>query len=106
LPESLAQCEKDDARRVEEPNRTKSSHSCGRNPRRRTTCRGRKTVSEISGIFGTAAVALALAFTSTPSYAGDIVGLITKTNTNPYFAKMKQGFDKASRTFGKRARKL
>ena len=44
-----------------------------------------------------AALALALA---TPSYAGDIVGLVTKTNTNPFFVKMKQGFDAKAKELG------
>ena len=48
-----------------------------------------------SGILATAAAAaLTLALTSAPSYAdGPIVGLITKTNTNPFFVKMKEGFE-------------
>jgi fructose transport system substrate-binding protein len=58
-------------------------------------------VSKFSGIFATAtAVALALAFTSAPSYAGDIVGLITKTNTNPFFVKMRQGFQAKAKELG------
>ena len=57
---------------------------------------------KISGIFATAAAAaLALALTSAPSYAdGPIVGLITKTNTNPYFVKMKQGFEAKAKELG------
>ena len=44
-----------------------------------------------------AALALALA---TPAYAGDIVGLVTKTNTNPFFVKMKQGFEAKAKELG------
>jgi len=59
-------------------------------------------VSKISGIFATAAAAaLTLALTSAPSYAdGPIVGLITKTSTNPFFVKMKEGFEKAAKEAG------
>src|SRR5579862_9442345 len=32
--------------------------------------------------------------------AGDIVGLITKTNTNPFFVKMKQGFEQKAKELG------
>ena len=55
-----------------------------------------------SGILATAAAAaLTLALTSAPSYAdGPIVGLITKTNTNPFFVKMKEGFEKAAKEAG------
>ena len=44
-----------------------------------------------------AALAIALA---TPSYAGDIVGLVTKTNTNPFFVKMKEGFEAKAKELG------
>jgi fructose transport system substrate-binding protein len=59
-------------------------------------------VSKISGIFATAAAAaLTLALSSAPSYAaGPIVGLITKTNTNPFFVKMKQGFEAKAKELG------
>jgi fructose transport system substrate-binding protein len=59
-------------------------------------------VSKISGIFAAAtAAALTLALSSAPSYAdGPIVGLITKTNTNPYFVKMKQGFEAKAKELG------
>ncbi len=33
-------------------------------------------------------------------YAGDIVGLITKTNTNPFFVKMKEGFEAKAKELG------
>ena len=37
---------------------------------------------------------------ATPSYAGDIVGLVTKTNTNPFFVKMKEGFEAKAKELG------
>ena len=63
---------------------------------------GRNKVTKISGIFTTAAAAaLALALSSAPSYAdGPIVGLITKTNTNPFFVKMREGFEKKAKELG------
>ncbi len=59
-------------------------------------------MSKISGIFSTAAVAaIAIALTGAPAYAdGPIVGLITKTNTNPFFVKMKQGFEAKAKELG------
>jgi fructose transport system substrate-binding protein len=59
-------------------------------------------VSKISGIFATAAAAaLTLALSGGASYAdGPIVGLITKTNTNPFFVKMKQGFEAKAKELG------
>ena len=48
----------------------------------------------------TAAIALAFTATSAPSYAADIVGLITKTNTNPFFVKMKEGFEAKAKELG------
>jgi len=59
-------------------------------------------VSKISGILtSVAAAAVALALSSAPSYAdGPIVGLITKTNTNPFFVKMKEGFEKKAKELG------
>jgi fructose transport system substrate-binding protein len=44
-----------------------------------------------------AALAIAVA---TPSYAADIVGLVTKTNTNPFFVKMKEGFEAKAKEVG------
>jgi fructose transport system substrate-binding protein len=53
------------------------------------------------GVLSTVAVAaLALALSSVPSMAGDIVGLVTKTNTNPFFVKMKQGFEAKAKELG------
>jgi fructose transport system substrate-binding protein len=52
-------------------------------------------------IFSTVAIAaLAVALTSAPSSAADIVGLVTKTNTTPFFVKMKQGFDAKAKELG------
>jgi fructose transport system substrate-binding protein len=47
-----------------------------------------------------AATALLVAFASASTQAADIVGLITKTNTNPFFVKMKQGFDAKAKELG------
>src|SRR6201981_3502786 len=47
-----------------------------------------------------AAAALSIAMTSAPSQASDIVGLVTKTNTNPFFVKMKQGFEAKAKELG------
>ena len=47
-----------------------------------------------------AATALLLAFASASTHAAEIVGLITKTNTNPFFVKMKQGFDAKAKELG------
>ncbi len=54
------------------------------------------------GILSTAAAAaLCVGLMSAPSYAdGPIVGLITKTNTNPFFVKMKQGFEAKAKELG------
>jgi fructose transport system substrate-binding protein len=58
-------------------------------------------MSKKLSMFSTAAVAaLAIALSSAPSFAGDIVGLITKTNTNPFFVKMKQGFEAKAKELG------
>ncbi|HEY3719255.1 MAG TPA: substrate-binding domain-containing protein [Roseiarcus sp.] len=58
-------------------------------------------MSRKSAIFTTVAIAaLSLALTSAPSSAADIVGLVTKTNTNPFFVKMKQGFDAKAKELG------
>ena len=59
-------------------------------------------MSKISGILtSVAAAAVAFALSSAPSYAdGPIVGLVTKTNTNPFFVKMKQGFEAKAKELG------
>ena len=51
-------------------------------------------------ILSCAVAALSVAFASVPASAGDIVGLITKTNTNPFFVKMKQGFEAKAKELG------
>src|SRR6185437_6101454 len=53
------------------------------------------------GVLSTVAgAALALALSSVPSMAGDIVGLVTKTNTNPFFVKMREGFEAKAKQLG------
>ena len=54
------------------------------------------------GILSSAAIAaIALGLMSAPSYAaGPIVGLVTKTNTNPFFVKMKEGFEAKAKELG------
>src|SRR5947209_8630632 len=57
----------------------------------------------IPGWMGVSASALAvLALSASPALAADkiIVGLITKTNTNPFFAKMKEGAEAKSKELG------
>src|ERR1700722_18758342 len=62
---------------------------------------GRKPVSKISGLFTSIAVAaLSVAIMGGPANAGDIVGLVTKTNTNPFFVKMKEGFEAKAKEVG------
>ena len=58
-------------------------------------------MSKISGSFTSiAAAALCLALVGGPAHAGDIVGLVTKTNTNPFFVKMKEGFEAKAKELG------
>jgi fructose transport system substrate-binding protein len=58
-------------------------------------------VSKISGLFTSiAAAVLSLALVGGPVHAGEIVGLITKTNTNPFFVKMKEGFEAKAKEVG------
>ena len=48
-----------------------------------------------------AAAALSIALMSAPAAAADtIIGLITKTNTNPFFVKMKEGAEKKAKELG------
>jgi fructose transport system substrate-binding protein len=47
-----------------------------------------------------AAVVVLTMAAARPSYAGDVVGLITKTNTNPFFVKMKAGFEAKAKELG------
>ncbi len=52
-------------------------------------------------IMSCAVAALSLAFASAPASAADtIVGLITKTNTNPFFVKMKEGAQAKAKELG------
>jgi len=53
----------------------------------------------IALLMSAAVAALAIAV-ATPSYAADIVGLVTKTNTNPFFVKMKEGFEAKAKEVG------
>jgi fructose transport system substrate-binding protein len=59
-------------------------------------------VSNKLTILSTAAIAaLSIAFMSAPVYAADtIIGLITKTNTNPFFVKMKAGAEAKAKELG------
>jgi len=58
-------------------------------------------VSKISGLFTSiAAAALSLALVGGQANAGEIVGLVTKTNTNPFFVKMKEGFEAKAKELG------
>ena len=58
-------------------------------------------MSKISGLFTSiAAAALSLALVGGPVHAGEIVGLVTKTNTNPFFVKMKEGFEAKAKELG------
>jgi fructose transport system substrate-binding protein len=59
-------------------------------------------MSKISGFFTTAAAAaLAISLTGAPAYAdGPLVGLITKTSTNKFFVKMKEGFEAKAKELG------
>jgi fructose transport system substrate-binding protein len=59
-------------------------------------------VSKKLAILSTAAAAaLSIALMSAPAAAADtIIGLITKTNTNPFFVKMKEGAEKKAKELG------
>jgi fructose transport system substrate-binding protein len=58
-------------------------------------------MSKKIGLLATVAgAALALTLTTAASDAADIVGLVTKTNTNPFFVKMKQGFEAKAKELG------
>src|SRR5271166_4058121 len=62
---------------------------------------GGNLMTKLSGILASvASAAISLSLAAAPAYAGDIVGLITKTNTNPYFVKMKQGFEAKAKELG------
>jgi fructose transport system substrate-binding protein len=58
-------------------------------------------VFKMSGLFTSiAAAALSVAIMGGTANAGEIVGLVTKTNTNPFFVKMKEGFDAKAKELG------
>ena len=57
----------------------------------------RKTCGVLTSV---AVAALSLAFLGAPANAADIVALITKTNTNPFFVKMKEGFEAKAKELG------
>lgn len=57
-------------------------------------------MSRTLALFTGAAVAAFTIAVASPSYAADIVGLITKTNTNPFFVKMKEGFEAKAKELG------
>ena len=57
-------------------------------------------MSRTIALLTSAAVAALGIAIATPSYAGDIVGLVTKTNTNPFFVKMKEGFEAKAKELG------
>jgi len=54
------------------------------------------------GLFTTAAAfALSMGMLAAPAHAaGEVVGLVTKTNTNPFFVKMKEGFEAKAKELG------
>ena len=54
------------------------------------------------GLLATAAaLGLSVGLLSAPAFAaGPIVGLVTKTNTNPFFVKMKEGFEAKAKELG------
>ena len=58
-------------------------------------------MSKKIGLFATvAAVALSLGLVSAPASADTLIGLITKTNTNPFFVKMKEGAQAKAKELG------
>jgi fructose transport system substrate-binding protein len=57
-------------------------------------------MSKTIALLTSAAIAALGVALATPSYAGDIVGLVTKTNTNPFFVKMKEGFEAKAKELG------
>ncbi len=58
-------------------------------------------MSKTSRFFTSVAVAaFSFGLIGGTAQAGDVVGLITKTNTNPYFVKMKEGFEKKAKELG------
>jgi fructose transport system substrate-binding protein len=67
-----------------------------------TDSREEKQVNKRLGILSTvAAAALSIGLLGSPAIAADtIIGLITKTNTNPFFVKMKQGAEAKAKELG------
>ena len=65
-------------------------------------------MSKKLGILSTVAIAaLSIAAMSAPAFAADtIIGLITKTNTNPFFVKMKEGAEPRPRSSASRCRPM
>ncbi|RBP05774.1 mannose-binding protein /fructose-binding protein /ribose-binding protein [Roseiarcus fermentans] len=58
-------------------------------------------MKKISAILATvAAAAVTVALTGAAWADGPIVGLVTKTNTNPFFVKMKEGFEAKAKELG------
>jgi fructose transport system substrate-binding protein len=51
-------------------------------------------------LMSTAAAVIALAASALPASAETIVGLVTKTNNNPFFAKMKEGAEAKAKELG------
>ena len=52
-------------------------------------------------VFATAAAAaVSVSMFAGSAFAGDLVGLITKTNNNPFFVKMKEGFQAKAKELG------
>jgi len=57
-------------------------------------------VSKKLGLFATVAAASLILMAGSALADGPIVGLITKTNTNPFFVKMKEGFEAKAKELG------
>ena len=93
---------RDGAKRVgqKKPLRRLNAAGVRRGKRRRPRCSGRNRMSRTIALLTSAAVAALGIAVATPSYAGDIVGLVTKTNTNPFFVKMKEGFEAKAKELG------
>ncbi len=60
----------------------------------------RQSLRQSFGLFAVSAVALALGIQGVCAADKPIVGLITKTNTNPFFVKMKAGAEEAAKANG------